>query len=113
MNYVYDLVSALIFEAGISLMVVQIVSALSVFFLNPGTNPALTTTQGECDICRVPFISTMKHCTVCGVCTEGNIGHMNLVGKCLGKGNVRYFYAMIAATFGFIGYMTISTGALL
>ncbi len=58
----------------------------------------------RCKIIRRPGSDT-QHCADCDVCVEGYDHHCPWTGKCIGKGNSRYFYTFLASTFILLFFM--------
>ena len=63
----------------------------------------------------VPFVAAFPnstfHCFECEVCIEGYDHHCPWVTKCIGKGNIKFFYVFVASTFSylFIMFLTVAT----
>lgn len=58
-----------------------------------------------CTTCKVHQNAGTKHCRDCGVCIEGYDHHCPWMGKCVGRGNLRYFYLYLAMVFITLIYM--------
>lgn len=50
----------------------------------------------ECSICKIYRPRTASHCYECGVCVEELDHHCPWTGKCIGKKNIRFFYAFLS-----------------
>ena len=51
--------------------------------------------ENYCQFCDlyIPPECNARHCYDCGVCIRGHDHHCPWVGKCIGKGNMKYFIA--------------------
>ena len=61
----------------------------------------------KCNIVRKAGSRTY-HCADCDVCVEGYDHHCPWTGKCIGKGNVIYFYLFLLTTIVLLVYFMIS-----
>ena len=63
-----------------------------------------------CRVCKV-IKDPMKriiHCATCDLCVEGYDHHCPWISKCVGKGNLKYFYAYIGSTFIMLIFLLLS-----
>ncbi len=61
----------------------------------------------SCGVVKDPCKKT-EHCALCQVCVEGYDHHCPWVGKCVGAGNIRYFYGFVGSTFALLVFLIIS-----
>ena len=89
-------------------------------FLYGGTflkNPGIISTTNEeptdldyqksqrwCEECRCYMTEDVEHCDDCEVCVAGYDHLCPWTGKCIGKGNLSFFYAFLASTLCFVCY---------
>eukprot|EP01017_Pseudomicrothorax_dubius_P042575 TRINITY_DN6974_c0_g1_i5.p1 TRINITY_DN6974_c0_g1~~TRINITY_DN6974_c0_g1_i5.p1 ORF type:complete len:209 (-),score=21.22 TRINITY_DN6974_c0_g1_i5:34-660(-) len=55
--------------------------------------------RNYCYTCGISKAENTYHCKMCNVCIEGFDHHCPWTGKCIGKGNLKAFYAFICFTF--------------
>ena len=65
----------------------------------------------ECSICQLYRPPTAVHCYECGVCVDRLDHHCPWTGKCIGKGNLVYFYAFLSTLCLHLGLVVVSTVA--
>ncbi|CAG9319376.1 unnamed protein product [Blepharisma stoltei] len=101
---------------GFSAITWVLMSYLMTALKNPGI--VVNDTQEEIELgkaenksfCRVCHVMTAKgteHCEDCGLCCEGYDHHCPLSGKCIGKGNIIWFYLFLASILGFFVYFMV------
>lgn len=62
--------------------------------------PALEIELGETGYCyRCGATRGGTHCAICEVCIDGYDHHCGFIGKCVGKGNIKSFYALLVCAF--------------
>lgn len=64
---------------------------------------AYTATE-QCSKCGADDKPGTFHCDICDVCIRGLDHHCALMGKCIGEGNIRYFYSFLLSLFLFVCY---------
>lgn len=93
------------FTYGISL--VQVGSYLLVALSNPSiplreNNPIKVVTEKNqfrvCQICGAESKRKTYHCRSCDVCIDGYDHHCPWISKCVGKGNLYFFYLFAGLT---------------
>jgi multisubunit Na+/H+ antiporter MnhF subunit len=62
-----------------------------------------------CHICGLLRDRQTEHCGDCDVCIEGFDHHCPWVGKCVGRKNLKAFYAFLIMTFGNIIVLFVAT----
>eukprot|EP00826_Nyctotherus_ovalis_P048418 TRINITY_DN5703_c0_g2_i22.p2 TRINITY_DN5703_c0_g2~~TRINITY_DN5703_c0_g2_i22.p2 ORF type:complete len:107 (+),score=23.19 TRINITY_DN5703_c0_g2_i22:498-818(+) len=90
-----------------------------VFLANPGTVVPVVVSEERhrelsesfhyCKRCRVIREKGVYHCKECDVCIDGYDHHCPWVGKCIGKGNLRYFQGFMASTLVLLLFITFAT----
>mmetsp|Transcript_6142 Transcript_6142/g.9102 ORF Transcript_6142/g.9102 Transcript_6142/m.9102 type:complete len:192 (-) Transcript_6142:9-584(-) len=66
--------------------------------------------ENYCKVCDVLMEEGTKHCEDCGVCIEELDHHCPWTSKCVGKGNLSYFYGfLLGILFTFI-YIVVTLG---
>ncbi|CAK84736.1 unnamed protein product (macronuclear) [Paramecium tetraurelia] len=67
--------------------------------MNPGINTSLQETlnkHNNCQICEiVQYRKDTYHCEICNVCIREFHHHSNFLGRCIGQGNLFYYYLSI------------------
>uniref|UniRef100_A0A6V1ME69 Palmitoyltransferase n=1 Tax=Heterosigma akashiwo TaxID=2829 RepID=A0A6V1ME69_HETAK len=58
-----------------------------------------------CDKCSIYQPEGAVHCNDCGVCIEGHDHHCPWMGKCLGRGNICYFWLFNASWFFYLLFL--------
>ena len=53
--------------------------------------------QAYCSICGVYKSDKTEHCEECGVCIKEYDHHCPWTSKCIGKGNILFFYCFISS----------------
>jgi hypothetical protein len=48
-----------------------------------------------CSICEVYKSNKTEHCDDCGVCIQEYDHHCPWTGKCIGRGNINFFYSFL------------------
>lgn len=61
-----------------------------------------------CKICNVIKLPNTMHCEDCEVCIRDYDHHCPWTGKCIGGGNLRFFYAFLFGIMAFIVFMVIA-----
>ncbi|OMJ67227.1 hypothetical protein SteCoe_35670 [Stentor coeruleus] len=56
-------------------------------------------TDNFCIICQVYRHPRSEHCEECGVCIQEYDHHCPWTSKCIGKGNIKYFYCFLTGLF--------------
>ena len=61
----------------------------------------------KCKKCNIiaPTELNLGHCIDCDICIKGYDHHCSWVGKCIGKGNIIFFYCFILSFLGFILFL--------
>jgi hypothetical protein len=90
---------------GLVFFLCTIVSFLLTALINPGIviatlqmgakgdfNTAMEKVCTDCNVLREDFT---EHCKKCRVCVEEYDDHYSLLGKCVGKHTIRYFYVLL------------------
>jgi len=82
---------------------------------NPGisTHPNPTSADDDrfandpnyCKACKVVRELDMYHCLDCDVCIKGFDHHCPWTGKCIGEGNIRYFYLFLLSTVVYLVFL--------
>ena len=75
------------------------------FLLNPGImfqNVKDEESDVNMDYCKecnqyYPKSKKVKHCQICMVCTDHRDHHCGVIGKCISKGNIKWFYGMLVS----------------
>lgn len=62
-----------------------------------------------CRKCGVEYKNKSVHCIECDVCVEEYDHHCVWTGKCIGKGNIRYFNLFIGSTVILLLYCIVMT----
>jgi hypothetical protein len=65
-----------------------------------------------CTICKIPKLARSRHCSRCGVCVARADHHCVWVNNCIGRGNYKYFLALLLSTtvlLSYTVYLTCST----
>ena len=113
----WNLLNVYIRDVGILLTIVQLKSLLITFFKNPGIPGKelwLENFRGEniseyriCNICKVimRIEDKTEHCDECNICVVGMDHHCPWTSKCIGKGNIIWFYIFVGSTFGLLFYL--------
>ncbi len=105
-----------------SLLACQISFSLLTVLANPGipnrdfagynidTLKSAMSALSYCRICKVikDPAKQIHHCASCDICVEGYDHHCPWIGKCVGKGNLRYFYAYIGSTMSLLIFLAVS-----
>jgi hypothetical protein len=76
-------------------------------FLNPGIDmgaihvnkPEFSDPDDFCCICEIYRSPKSEHCDDCGVCISEYDHHCPWTSKCIGKGNLYYFYGFLTGMF--------------
>lgn len=58
----------------------------------------------QCSKCGAARSPDTFHCNICEVCIRKLDHHCPLTGKCIGEGNIRYFYSFLLSLFLFVCY---------
>jgi len=80
---------------------------------NPGLeltrqDPALHTHNAAfCKTCEVLRDSGTVHCSDCEVCVRGHDHHCPWTGKCIGEGNLPFFYGFILGVMGSVVFVIV------
>ena len=104
---------------------ITLISYIFTVFINPGipeknyylneykTNDSRNYTK--CKLCNitVPEELNIGHCTECNICIKKYDHHCKWAGKCIGKGNILFFYFFCISLFGYIIILFISLFILL
>ena len=63
----------------------------------------------KCKLCNinVPKELNIGHCTECNICIIKYDHHCKWAGKCIGKGNILFFYFFCLSLFGYIIFIII------
>ena len=124
---IYILLSCII------LCILNLLSLLLTLFINPGfpdmsknyfplleyntLNQEVKHKLKYCSLCEILISksrSTVVHCTHCNFCIEGYDHHCGVLGKCIGKKNIFFFYAysaLIVLDFIFIMVSSVYTAS--
>jgi len=102
-------------------MVIDLGSFTLTAFLNPGVpdrnlskysadyieNQIKTKSLAFCSRCKIMRDPTShtQHCGDCDLCVEGYDHHCPWTGKCIGKGNIYFFYTFLISTFAMLFYL--------
>ena len=86
----------------ISCFAFYLITGLLTFFLNPGVEycDGKSENKNYCQICNFYYPSNGKkieHCDVCQVCVRNWDHHCGVIGKCIGRRNLFFFYAYLVA----------------
>ena len=85
-----------------------------IFFLNPGIpgkkyfrknyDKEEGKTYFSCKKCNLiaPDKLNIVHCDICNICILRYDHHCNLIGKCIGKGNIIFFISLLISLFMFL-----------
>lgn len=60
-----------------------------------------------CRVCEVIRASGTVHCSDCEVCVRGHDHHCPWTGKCIGEGNLPYFYGFVMGVMGAVVFVVI------
>ena len=113
----WNLLNVYIRDVGILLTIVQLKSLLITFFKNPGIPGKelwLENFRGEniseyriCNICKVimRIEDKTEHCDECNICVVGMDHHCPWTSKCIGKGNITWFYIFVGSTCVLLFYL--------
>ena len=113
----WNLLNIYIRDVGVLLTIVQLNSLLITFFKNPGIPGKelwLENFRGEniseyriCNICKVimRIEDKTEHCDECNICVVGMDHHCPWTSKCIGKGNITWFYIFVGSTCGLLFYL--------
>ena len=112
---------------GIFIYLIQFTSYLLTVLINQGypsknknndiINNHTSRVVAICSVCKLEneMGNKIVHCYECDICVEGSnnlkIGfdhHCPWTSKCIGKGNIKYFYLFLAMTLVLFFYMIIS-----
>ena len=90
---------------GVVLFLITIYLFLSTALINPGMvittmqmrskgsfNASMEKICSDCNVIREDFT---EHCKKCRVCIEEYDDHYALLGKCVGKNTIKYFYGLL------------------
>lgn len=105
LGYICPKVGVLNLLIGVILFLASIFSFLATSLLNPGIviGPLQAKIKADfnasfdkiCSDCNVIQEENTEHCKKCKVCIEGHDDHYMLLGKCVGSGTLKYFYAFL------------------
>lgn len=62
--------------------------------------------QNTCPRCGAEKIG--YHCSRCDICIQGHDHHCGFIGKCVGQGNLKAFYALLCGVFVCSGIFVVS-----
>ena len=102
--------------ASISLLISLI--ELTLYFQTALRNPGIVIPMGDleieaggtrCEKCLALKIQGTVHCKECGVCIREMDHHCVWTGKCIGKGNLNWFWGFLAWTILFLSYHLATT----
>jgi len=118
----------LIIFIGVVLLFAQVGSYMTTALINPGIPDRNKDSYDElyiqrikndhhkyCHLCETVLTPNTEtvHCEDCGVCVEGYDHHCPWTSKCIGKGNIKYFYTFIGMTMALAVYVIIITALFL
>ncbi|CAD8103963.1 unnamed protein product [Paramecium primaurelia] len=79
--------------------VLELLGYIIAALINPGINTSLQETlnrHNNCEICEiVHYRKDTYHCETCNVCIREFHHHSNFLGRCIGQGNLFYYYLSI------------------
>ncbi|OMJ88832.1 hypothetical protein SteCoe_9131 [Stentor coeruleus] len=88
---------------GVSVFCFLLINFLMAALINPGIE--MRTVRDEdlepdepdnfCSICEVYKSNMTEHCDDCGVCVQEYDHHCPWTGKCIGRGNINFFYSFL------------------
>ena len=106
----------------LSLMVgtLQLGSYMMTFLKNPGLASFTKVTfkrklndvekrRAWCKTCKIIRWEGVEHCEDCDVCIEDYDHHCPWTSKCIGGGNLCWFYMFLASTLGLFFYLMFTT----
>jgi palmitoyltransferase ZDHHC9/14/18 len=106
-------VESLMLSIGWFICIAALISYLLTAFKNPGiVTPDLKINIEKlevdqiCHVCNVPLENT-QHCYECEVCVKGYDHHCPLSGKCIGSGNIFFFYTFLISVYCSFIYLAI------
>lgn len=71
---------------------------------HPGLTPLTsTTTLRNCSSCKMKVPDNVRHCFTCDVCIIDMDHHCPWMSKCVGRGNLRSFWAFVGGMFVMMG----------
>ncbi len=87
------------------------------FLINPGIIPKNSISsidqqskkKLDCENCRISNYPKSEHCYDCDICIDGYDHHCVWTGKCIGKGNLIWFYLFVGSIPLFFAYTMILT----
>ena len=108
LGYICPKVGSINLLVGIAIFCFTIGSYLATVLLNPGIvmaalqlkvkadfNSGLEKICTDCNVIREDFT---EHCKKCRVCVEEYDDHYALLGKCVGRRTVKYFYSFLLSS---------------
>lgn len=117
MSYFSKYMNYILIILGYTSYLYYIITYTTTFLINPGypqkylsEEIKLNTNLRYCNHCKIYYEPNKKvvHCYDCNICVEGYDHHCPWTGKCIGKGNITYFYLFLSSVFIIFFYFTFS-----
>lgn len=122
-TFLWNKINWLIFFLGVIIALTQLTSYILTALINPGLpkakyediSPYSETDNSvhlrRCKDCDMVINTAERtfHCYDCEICIEGYDHHCPWTSKCIGRGNLRYFYTFIISTMLLLAYLILST----
>ena len=116
--YFWSHIGIFIKISGIFVLLSFFISYTMTFLVNPGIpkydeNAILGQPREKyrfCNLCKiyVNMDENTGHCFDCNVCVEGYDHHCPWTGKCIGKNNLKYFYAFLMSILFVFAYFVLA-----
>ena len=85
----------------------SLITEIMTFILNPGIiySDSKCKEKIYCEDCKFFYPKSnqqMEHCYTCNICVCKFDHHCDVIGKCIGKYNITFFFLFVLSTFSFI-----------